>query len=151
MPYLAKSAEGAVEKLLSSDEQQLYEQLGIRAKAMAEDPIKGASFDPEVVYDAAIMGLKDDVLRLGESIFNRWNLEAYKLICGSAKNDRESQKRILDAFIDEKTLAGYFAALFVMNFGVAPAIASVIAVLIVRRFFRPALEEFCKVWRNHLA
>ena len=48
-------------RLLLATEDQLYEQLGIRAKAIAEDPAIAGSFEPDVTYDGAAMGPLDDV------------------------------------------------------------------------------------------
>ena len=87
MPDLTQQAESAVEKLLKADESQLYEQLGIRAKAMAQDPAKSGSFEPEVTYEAAQMGFKEDVKDFGQRLFKLWNVEAYKLVC-SAQAER---------------------------------------------------------------
>ncbi len=152
MPDLKKQAEPAVKKLLKSDEDQLYEKLGIRAKAIAEDPTKSSSFEPQVTYDQAQMGLKEDVLDFGKRLFNRWNAEAYKLICGSDLNDQKERKDLIRAFSsnDEITIAAALSALLVTNLGLAPALAAVVAALLVKRFFRPAYEEFCVVWKKNL-
>ena len=152
MSDLIKQAEPAVKKLLKSDEEQLYEKLGIRAKAIAHDPTKGSSFEPHVTYDSAQMGLKEDVMEFGQRLFNRWNVESYKLICGSDTEDRKDRKDLVKAFSsnDEVIIAASLSALLVTNLGLAPAIAAVMAALIVKRFFRPAYEEFCLLWIKKL-
>src|SRR5690348_11682308 len=98
MVDLIKQAEPAVAKLLKADEDQLYEQLGIRAKAIAEDPSKGSSFEPLVTYDQAEMGLKEDVREFGQRLFRRWEVEAYKLICGSDYEDQQDRKELVNSF-----------------------------------------------------
>jgi len=151
MSQLAQQAQPAVEKLLQAEENQLYEQLGILAKAMAEDPTKGSSFAPEVTYDQAQMGLKEDVREFGERLFRRLNKEAYKLMCGSDPDDQQARKGLLDAFgVSDVAVAAALSGLIVTQLGVAPAIAAVVAALIVKRFFRPTYEELCALWKKHL-
>ena len=48
MSDLVQQAEPIVAELLRAEEDQLYSQLGIRAKALAVDPSIGGSFDPDV-------------------------------------------------------------------------------------------------------
>jgi hypothetical protein len=153
MADLTKQAEPAVKKLLKSDEEQLYEKLGIRAKAIAQDPTKGSLFEPQVTYDMAQMGLKEDVMEFGQRLFNRLNVEGYKLICGSETEDQKDRKDLMKAFStnDEVTVATALSVLLVTNLGLAPAIAAVVAALLVKRFFRPAYEEFCQTWKKNLS
>lgn len=151
MSDLTKQAESAVEKLLHAEEDQLYEQLGIRAKAIAEDPTKGSSFEPQVTYDQAKMGLKEDVLEFGRRLFSRWNVETYKLICGFDPQDQKDRKDLVNAFnTNEVSVTAALSVLLVTHLGFAPAIAAVVAALAIKRFFRPAYEEFCQVWKKNL-
>jgi hypothetical protein len=152
MTELSKQAEPAIEKLLKADEDQLYEQLGIRAQAMAQDVAKSASFEPEVTYDAAQMGLKEDLKDFGQRLFKRWNAEAFKLVCSTDAQDEQFRGQILNAFsVSDAAVAALLASLLVTNLGMAPAIAAVVATLIIKRFFRPVYDEFCVTWKKSLA
>jgi hypothetical protein len=42
------------------------------------------------------------------------------------------------------------AKCLISAFGLTPAIAAVIAAIVVKRFLRPAYEEFCVVWGERL-
>ncbi len=151
MNELTKQAEPAVTKLLKAEDDQLYEQLGIRARGMAIDPATAGSFDSSVTYDAAQMGLKDDVREFGKRLFRRWNKEAHQLVCGGGEGESKDRDDLLKAFgVSESMVAATMAALLVSSLGVAPAIAAVIAALAVRRFFKPGYEEFCAVWAKHV-
>ncbi len=152
MADLSELAKPAVEELLKSDEEQLYEQLGMRAKAIAEDPTKSSSFELQVIYDQAQMGLKEDVKEFGQRLFRRWNVEAYKLVCGSDYQDQESRESLLKAFSLDGGVAVAAApsALLVTYLGLAPALAAVVAALLVKRFLRPTYEVFCEVWKEKL-
>ena len=147
MSELMKNAHSAASSLLQSDEAQLYEELGLRLKAISADESKAGSFEPDVVYDRAQMGLQDDLAKLGRRIFARWNTECYQLICGKDQGDSADRKEILGALgIGDVALASALSALLVSHFAVAPAIAAVIAAIVAKRFFRPAFEEFCTTW-----
>ena len=151
MSDLTKQAEPIVKQLLKAEETQLYEQLGIRELAIEKDPTKADSFDPQVTYDQAQMGIKEDVQQLGIRIFERWNVEAYKLICGADAEDSQDREELLKAFgISEVAVAATLSALLVTNLGISAAIAAVVAALLIKRFFRPAQEEFCRVWKKNL-
>lgn len=37
-----------------------------------------------------------------------------------------------------------------IHLGLAPVLAPIVAVIVAKRFFRPAYEEFCKTWKEKL-
>lgn len=150
MNNLEKQAESVAIKLLQNDESQLYEKLGMVAKAIAIDPIKGSSFEPEVTYDGSEMGMQEDLLEFGEKVFSRWHVQLYSIVCGSESEDKEDRQKILTAFGTAATLSAYISGILVTSFGVAPAIAVLLAAIVVKRFFTPVYEEFCILWKNHL-
>ena len=151
MNDLVQQTEPIVAELLRAEEDQLYSQLGIRAKALAVDPSIGGSFDPDVTYDEAEMGVLDDVREFGKRLFRRWNRELNELICGSDPDGREERMQLARALgIGDTAAAAYISVLLVTSFGLAPALAAVAAAIIIKRFFRPALEEFCSAWQARL-
>ena len=151
MSDLANQAEPIVKKLLKADEKQLYEQLGIRDQAIQADPEKSGSLDPQVTYNQAQMGAKEDVLELGKKIFDLWSVETYKLACGSEDEDLEDRKKLVTATgVSEVAIASAMASLLITQLAVPAAIAPVIAAIAVKRFFRPAYGEFCKIWKKNL-
>lgn len=151
MDDLARQAAPAIEKLLQASAPQLLEHLGIRDRAIALDPSVAGSFAPSVVYDGPQMGLMEDIRELGRRIFARWNVEAHTLVCGGGDAEREDRHSLLRAAGADPVMAGAtLAALLVSQLGLSPAIAAVIAALVIRRFFRPAVEEFCTEWKRHL-
>jgi hypothetical protein len=150
MDSLVSYAESSVGSLIKRKEDRLYQELGMRIRAIERDPKKAGSFEPQGVYDDVELGFGDDIKKLGERIFRRWNIEAYNLFCGSYSTDSNLRTELGKAFgIDEVAVASLIAASLVSNFGIAPAIAAVIAALIVKKFFRSAYDEFCQVWYEH--
>ena len=142
----------AVEALLESDETQLYEQLGIRVTAMTQEPALAGDYSPDLRSEELAMGPLEDLRKLGQRIYGRWEKETYSMVCGQSTEDAADRKSIVDAFgIGGTAVAAYLATALVSTFGLAPAIAAVIAALVVRRFFRPAYQEFCGAWSERLS
>jgi hypothetical protein len=151
MTKLSNQAEPAVRMLLEANETQLYEQLGMRVKTIELEPEKAGTFDLDVAYTGAAMGPKDDLVELGQKIFKRWNTAAFNLVCSSETDDADDRKKLVDAFnIGETALATVLSGLLVSSFGLAPAIAAVIAAIAIKRFGNPVYEEFCKAWKKHV-
>ncbi|MDR6508072.1 hypothetical protein [Arthrobacter oryzae] len=152
MSTLSDQAEPAVAALLESDEEQLYEQLGLITKAIETDPIVAGSFGPKVTYDGEAMGPLDALRDLGVRIWKRWEKEAYGLVCGDGELDKKDRESILTAFgFGGVAVASYMAATLVTGFGIAPAIAAVVVAIVIKRFLRPTADEFCAVWKENLS
>lgn len=150
MTDINKQAESAIRNLLQSDENQLLEELGMRTAAIAKDISKAGSFEPQVVYDAADMGPKDMLRKAGNRIFSRWNKEAYKLLCGKDPDDSKQRTELTNAIgLGDVAVAAALTSALVY-IGAAPALAAIIAAIIVKRFFAPALDEFCEIWKENL-
>jgi len=148
MTDITKQAEPIVQSLLQSDEEQLFEQLGMRAQAMTQDITIAGSFEPQVVYTEAAMGPKEWLGEIGRRLFARWNKEAYKLLCGDNADDKDQRKELQNALGagDVAVAAALTSAL--VYIGAAPALAAIIAAIIVKKFFAPAYDEFCIVWKE---
>lgn len=152
MGTLSEIAKPAIAKLMEADENQLYELLGFRAKAIAEDPLKSGYFEPQVTYDQAEMGIRVDVRDFGWRLFNRWNREVYDLVCNTSHKDQEDRKELVRAFgIDDVTVAAALTALLITYLGISPAIATIVATLVAKRFLRPTYDVFCEIWKENLA
>ena len=149
MSDITSLAKPALEKLEESDENQLYQELGVRLKAIASDPALAGSFDPTVTYSAALMGPLDDVKLFGKKFFEKMSREAYGLVCGGGLTDEE-QKKFTEALGNKIDFGTWLAAILVAHWAIAPAIAAVVAALVVRLFFRPAHSAMCEVWASKL-
>jgi hypothetical protein len=97
------------------------------------------------------MGPLDVVRDFGRHYFDRVSREAYGILCGADDADEETRKRFRDAFgISPDTLAATIAAALVATAGLAPAIAVVVAVIVLRRFGGTAYAAMCDTWKDHL-
>ncbi|HEX8320406.1 hypothetical protein [Longimicrobium sp.] len=146
-----ESLRSQVDGLLESDEDQLFAELGIRARAMQADPQVAGSYSPQVTHSAAEMGVLDDVRDFGRRVFKRWNVQAWELVCGTDADDSKDRDDFLGAIgVDKSVATAALATLLVSHLALAPAIAAVAAAIIIKRFARPAYEEFCSSWKGSL-
>jgi hypothetical protein len=150
MTDVRSQAEAAMRDLLQSDEEQLFEELGMRTQAIAQDITKAGSFEPQVVYTEAEMGLKETLGKIGRRLFRRWNREAYELLCGADADDQGQRKELAGAIgVGDVAVAAALTSALVY-LGAAPALAAVIAAIIIKRFFAPTYQEFCEIWKESL-
>lgn len=153
MADLNELSEPAVKDLLAMSEDTLYEKLAMRVESIKEEPLEAGKFDAREVDPSKHAGWAGDLLSLGMRIFNRWNREAHALICGSDPEDDEQRTEVSKAFDADDVnvaVAACISGLLVTTFGLAPAIAAVVAAIIVKRFLKGAYEEFCDVWKTNL-
>jgi hypothetical protein len=151
MGPLATLAEPVIEKLLQSNENELYERLGMIARAMAADPAIAGSFDPIIAYDDPEKEYIENAREFGIRMFRRWNVETYKFICGDDIDDMIDRQELTAAFsVNDKAVAAALSSLLVTHVGLAPPLAAVVASLVIKRFSSPGHEEFCKVWKRKL-
>jgi hypothetical protein len=147
MADLKDQARPAVQALMDKDEEQLYQELGLRLRAMQENPALSGSFTPQIDTHLEALGPVEDLKDFGQRFFKRVNKQAYQLICGTEAADSEERENIIDAFgIGREAVAPAIAALLVTHMGMAPAIAAVVTTLILRLVFRNAFESMCEVW-----
>ena len=141
----------AVEKLLQSEPDQLYEELGLRKYAMLAEPARAGAFDSDATFDAPFAGPQDVLRDVGRRFFERFNRDAYELVCGISEADAAQRKKILESInLGETAFAAVLVGALMSTFGFAPAVASVVAALIVRLFFRNAYGATCDVWKQRL-
>jgi hypothetical protein len=146
-----KTPEQALEKLLQSDPDQLYTELGLRKEAIQADPSQAGLYQITASYDAPMMGPLDALKEWGKNFFDRFSKDIYGLVCGSDKEDTEERKKLQAAFgLSDTAFAAALTAVLMSWFGWAPAIAAVMAALVVRLFFKNAYASMCDVWKKRL-
>lgn len=151
MTDIKDDAQSALEKLLQSDPDQLYAELGLRQKAIQADPNQAGMFETTATYDAEFAGPLDALKDFGRRFFNRFSNDAYSLVCGTDQENSQERKNLLDAFGGGPTaFAAALTAALMSWFGWAPAIAAVVAALIVKLFFKNAYGAMCDVWKQRL-
>ena len=133
-------------RLESRDEASLELLVGLRAKALEENPALKDTVDLEPKYDKATMGALDDVKTLGRRIVKLWNKELYGLVCENKAGDQQDRKAILDALnLGQAAVVGAVAGALIALTVPAP-LAAALAPLIVKKFIWPAKDELCAAW-----
>ena len=147
---MADNLTTVADDLSGYDESALIELLGIRAKSIERDPSIAGNFSAKVTYDAKFLGPLDDIKALGLRILNRWNKELFNIVCGSSKDDEEDRTKIISAFSLSEGAA--IAALIpvLTGLGLAPALAAILAAIIVKRFLGSAAETLCEAWKQQV-
>jgi hypothetical protein len=137
--------------LLEAGESELLQELGTRAQAATFDPAAAGSYAPATAQLATMMGPLDEVRRFGARLFRRLNREAWKLVCGNDPDDAGDRDKLLAALgVDRTAAAAALTAILIANLGLSVAVAPVLAVLVIKRVFNPAYQEFCGAWKDSL-
>lgn len=146
MPNLSAIVTTARRLNEQKEDEALYVLIGMREKAVANEPALKDDPDLEVVYAEPTMGPLDDIKRLGKRITNRWNKELYAIVCGNESKDAEVRESLLNSLSlgEAAVIAAVASAL--IGLGVGAAIAAPLAPLLVRRFIWPAKDELCEAW-----
>jgi hypothetical protein len=77
--------------------------------------------------------------------------DLYNLICGDDSKNAVCLRKLLEALvIGWLAFAAVLTSVLISSFGFAPAIATVLAALVVQLFFNNAQAAMCEVWKKRL-
>ena len=128
------------------DDEALLVLIGMRDKAVAEDPQGKDDPNLAVTYAENTMGPLDDIKRLGNRILGRWSKELFGICCGKESRDSKERQELLSSLnLGEAAVIAAVAGVLI-SLGVGAAIAAPLAPLLVRRFIWPAKDELCDAW-----
>lgn len=151
MSDLEELARPAVDDLLKLQEGDLFAELGARLHAVQSDPSLGESFAPTIDISQESFGVLEDLQDFGRRYFEQVSTQAYDLVCGSGPENAEGRKQVSDAFqYGREAVATAITAALVAQLGFVPAIAAVVATIVISVFFRSAKTVMCEVWKDHL-
>ncbi len=148
-----------VESLWELDEDQLQAQIGSRVQAIGDDVagrgargVDLASLESIDVNVAARASIDQTFLDAGRQLFDRVNPLVYELMCKPLGDDAETRK-ILDETINQNytKAAGMLAPVLVSGVGLAPAVATLLATLIIKKVSKYLATGICETWEKSLA
>lgn len=149
--------EAIVASLWELDDDVLEAQLGARAQAIGDDVAGGVatrgvdltSWESIDVNVAARAAIDPRFLDAGRQLFDRVNPLVYQLMCKPLGDDAESQK-ILDETINQNytKAAGMLAPVLVSGVGLAPAVATLLATLIIKKVSKYVATGICETWQK---
>ncbi|CAD5926657.1 hypothetical protein L2E69_18970 [Planktothrix agardhii 1806] len=136
-----------IPQLLELDEESLEAQLGLQVQGTA----KGLTLDSIDLDAAARAPISPEVLAAGQQLLKRLNSGLYDLMCNPLGSDPETEK-VLDEVINQNytKATGILTPVLVSGLGLAPAIATLIATLVVKKIAKAGSEEICKSWKASL-
>jgi hypothetical protein len=147
-----------VESLWELDEDQLEAQIGSHAQAIGDDVagrrakgVDPGSLESIDVNVAARASIDPRFLDAGRQLFDRVNPFIYQLMCKPLGDDPQTQK-ILDETINQNytKAAGMLAPVLVSGVGLAPAVATLLATLIIKKIANYTATGICETWQKNL-
>ena len=139
-----------IPQLLELDEESLEAQLGLQVQGTA----KGLTLDSiDIDIDTATRAaINPEVLATGQQLLKRISVGLYDLMCNPLGSDPETEK-VLDEVINQNytKATGMLVPILVSGLGLAPAIATLIATLVVKKISRVGSETICKSWKASMS
>ena len=86
--------------------------------------------------------------QIGHKFLENVNAQMYKLICDADDADNKKIRNAAAAGVQD--LSFVLSGIFVATFGWLPGIASVVGVIVAKRFARAAYDAVCKTWKEQL-
>ncbi|CAD0229664.1 hypothetical protein [Planktothrix agardhii] len=131
-----------IPQLLELDEESLEAELGLQVRGTLD------SIDINATARAAI---NPEVLAAGKHFLKQLNSGLYDLMCNPLGSDPETEK-VLDEVINQNytKAAGILAPVLVSGLGLTPAIATLIATLVIKKIAKEGSEAICKYWKASL-
>jgi hypothetical protein len=131
-----------------ADDEAILEQIGIQLSAVERQTINASSAAEMGTYDGAVMGPMDDIRRIGLKLLKRLNSALYKLCCGDAQDDQEDRNKLLGAVgLGKEEVGVIIAGILISSFGVAPALAPLLGLLIAKRLIPIFGDTLCEEWK----
>ena len=130
----------AEQMAIEMSEEQLLKEIGLRARTFAMYPAAARSFQKSVPEAAALERAWDDLGEFGGWIFRRLHRQLHSVPSDGCPDDSLPPPRNgLDP--TDSASASRIVTVLTATLGVAPAIASVVAALALKRLLQLAWEE----------
>ncbi|KAA1054454.1 hypothetical protein [Azospirillum argentinense] len=150
-------AKRALDDLQDQSPDDLYRSLAAQVAAASSEAPSSASFVPtgqaQISDDDLRRGPQADDLRrgqdieLGKRIFQRWNRTLHEFVCKPNTADQDLRAKLVGALTGtEGGGVALVAGILVAAFGASPAVAAIVAALLIKLVVAPAADEICQVW-----
>jgi hypothetical protein len=150
---MSKEIKAGVDALFELSESELELELGrrlaqTRNEVLQEIPLTAAAATGPSVDQAQLMGLPDFARKTAERFLSLFNRQMYALVCDEKDLDN---KTVRSAAAQGAEALGYaLSGIFIATFGWLPGIATVIAVIIAKRFASSSYQAVCQTWKEQL-
>lgn len=147
MPDQMDDVKAAVADLHTTDEDDLYRLLALRMKTIERDMSVAGQFAPSTVAATELGIAVPDLLALGRKAFQAIARSGQAIICGTDSDAGFHLQRILTSVnMDVTTVTAGVATLLVGQLAIAPAVAGIVAAIIVGKVAPTSVEALCKAW-----
>jgi hypothetical protein len=144
-------ARAAIAELQATDDEQLYRLLALRVKAIERDPSVAGLFAPATIAPAELGISAPDLVDFGRTVFIRLATAGHGLICGSEASRGFHLQRLLSSIgTDVTAVTTAVAALLISQLAIAPAVAGIVATIVVGKVAPASLEALCEKWGGKL-
>ncbi len=131
----------------ADDEEGLYRLLGARLKMLERDPSIAGDFAPRTIAPAELGITIPDLFDFGRQAFVRIASLGHNLVCGTEANQGFHLQRLLTSLgTDTATVTAAVATLLIGQLAIAPAVAGIVATIIVGKVAPSSLAALCKAW-----
>ena len=129
-----------IPQLLELDEESIEAELGLQVQSTA----KGLTLDSIDINATAKSAINPELLAAGKNFLKQLNSGLYDLMCNPLGSDPETEK-VLDEVISQNytKAAGILAPVLVSGLGLTPAIATLIATLVIKKIAKEGSEAIC--------
>ncbi|MFL5757077.1 MAG: hypothetical protein ACJ77N_12355 [Chloroflexota bacterium] len=149
MTDLHERARVAAEQLQDVDDDELYQQLGLRIRAIERDPSIAGDLSPDV--PATEMGISFvDLREFGRRTFVTLSAPAMGVVCAGA-GEGHSLEALLRSFGTSGTaVTAALTTVLIGQLAIAPAVAGIVATLVVGKVAPATLQGLCGGWGRKL-
>ncbi len=145
----AKSADDALRALSHRSNEDLYAALAMRVGNTVDDQYRGAT-GFNVPFDADELRRDSESVNIGWRVFARWNRALHQFVCQPEGEDAKIRDQLLRALTGKEGGIAVIAGILVATFGASPAVAALVAALLVRILVVPAADEVCRSWASSI-
>lgn len=128
----------AADVLPTVSEETLIEQLGTRTTAIKSHGL------PEGTVITPAAKFFHGVTALGRAVLIEWIKQLQLLLCGDDSASTEDRRKLRDAFGIGQTSGAVLLTSGLIGIGCPPAIAPLVAAIVMTRFVGSAVDVFCK-------
>jgi hypothetical protein len=151
MPDPMDEARAAVAQLADTDEDDLYRLLALRVRTIERDPAVAGLFAPATLAPTELGIAVPDLAALGRKLFGNIARAGQSLICGSDSEAGFHLQRLLSSVnMDITTVTAGVATLLIGQLAIAPAVAGIVASIVVGKVAPNSVEALCKAWSAKL-
>lgn len=141
----------AIADLHTTDEDDLYRLLALRIKTVERDPSVAGQFAPSTIAATELGIAMPDLLGFGRRAFQALATAGQSVVCGSDSEAGFHLQRILTGVnMDVGTVTAAIATLLVGQLAIAPAVAGIVAAIVVGKVAPNSLEALCSRWHAKL-